>query len=95
MIELIGRLHKHIGNGLAILNICRISACPAHNYNPKNLIHILVLDTKLTPELIEEGFIREIISKIQTMRKEADFDALKICCWVASSMFLRYSVFTL
>lgn len=34
----------------------------------------VVLDTNLTPELIEEGFIREIISKIQTMRKEANFD---------------------
>ncbi len=36
----------------------------------------VVLDTKLTPELIEEGFIREIISKIQTMRKEADFEVM-------------------
>ncbi|HEX9061095.1 MAG TPA: isoleucine--tRNA ligase [Clostridia bacterium] len=34
----------------------------------------IVLDTNLTPELIEEGFIREIISKIQTMRKEANFE---------------------
>ncbi len=34
----------------------------------------VVLDTNLTDELIEEGFVREIISKIQTMRKEADFD---------------------
>ena len=34
----------------------------------------VVLDTKLTPELIEEGFMREIISKIQTMRKEAGFE---------------------
>ena len=34
----------------------------------------VVLDTNLTPELIEEGFVREIISKIQTMRKEADFE---------------------
>ena len=33
----------------------------------------VVLDTNLTPELIEEGFVRELISKIQTMRKEADF----------------------
>ncbi|OON98214.1 MAG: isoleucine--tRNA ligase [Epulopiscium sp. Nele67-Bin005] len=33
-----------------------------------------VLDTTLTEELIEEGFVREIVSKIQTMRKEADFD---------------------
>ena len=36
----------------------------------------VVLDTKLTPELIEEGYIREIISKIQTMRKEADFEVM-------------------
>ena len=34
----------------------------------------VVLDTNLTEELIEEGFVREIISKIQTMRKEADFE---------------------
>ena len=34
----------------------------------------VVLDTTLTPELIEEGFVREIISKIQTMRKESDFE---------------------
>ena len=34
----------------------------------------VVLDTNLTPELLEEGFVREIISKIQTMRKEADFE---------------------
>lgn len=31
----------------------------------------VVLDTNLTPELIEEGFVREVISKIQTMRKDA------------------------
>ncbi len=35
---------------------------------------IVVLDTRMTSELIEEGFIREIISKVQTMRKEADFE---------------------
>ena len=34
----------------------------------------VVLDTNLTAELIEEGFVREIISKIQTMRKEAGFE---------------------
>ena len=34
----------------------------------------VVLDTNLTPELIEEGFVRELVSKIQTMRKEADFE---------------------
>jgi len=34
----------------------------------------VALDTRLTPELIEEGFVREIISKVQTMRKESGFD---------------------
>ena len=34
----------------------------------------VVLDTNLTPELIEEGYVRELISKIQTMRKEAGFE---------------------
>ena len=34
----------------------------------------VVLDTNLTPELVEEGFVREIVSKIQTMRKEAGFE---------------------
>ena len=36
----------------------------------------VVLDTNLSEELIEEGFIREIISKIQTMRKEAGFEVM-------------------
>ena len=43
----------------------------------------VVLDTKLTPELIEEGFVREIISKVQTMRKESDFqvtDKIVLSC---------------
>ncbi len=34
----------------------------------------VAIDTELTPALIEEGFVREIISKIQTMRKDADFN---------------------
>ena len=38
----------------------------------KNII--VALDTNLTPELVEEGFVREVISKIQTMRKEAGFE---------------------
>ncbi len=33
-----------------------------------------ILDTELTPALIEEGYVREIISKVQTMRKEAGFE---------------------
>ena len=36
----------------------------------------VVLDGNLTPELIEEGFVRELISKIQTMRKEAGFEVM-------------------
>ena len=43
----------------------------------------IVLDTNLTPELIEEGFAREIVSKIQTMRKEAGFevaDHIRVAC---------------
>ena len=36
----------------------------------------VVLDTNLTPELIEEGFVREIISKIQTMRKDSGYEVM-------------------
>ena len=36
----------------------------------------VVLDRELTPELIEEGFVRELISKIQTLRKEAGFEVM-------------------
>jgi len=45
--------------------------------------YTVVLDTNLTPELIEEGFVREIISKIQTMRKDGGFevqDNIKVSC---------------
>ncbi len=40
----------------------------------------VVLDTNLTEELLEEGFVREIISKIQTMRKEAGFEVTDNIC---------------
>ena len=36
----------------------------------------VVMDTNLTPELIEEGFVREVISKVQTMRKDAGFEVM-------------------
>ena len=36
----------------------------------------VVMDTNLTPELIKEGFVREIVSKIQTMRKDAGFEVM-------------------
>ena len=46
----------------------------------------VVLDTRLSDELIEEGFVREVISKIQTMRKEADFEVTdKIVIYVSGN----------
>ena len=46
----------------------------------------VVLDTNLTEELLEEGFVREIISKVQTMRKEAGFEVMdKITIFVAGN----------
>ncbi len=46
----------------------------------------VVLDVELTEELVEEGFIREIISKVQTMRKEAGFEVTdKICVSAAGN----------
>ena len=46
----------------------------------------VVLDTQLTPELKEEGFVREIVSKLQTMRKEADFQVTdQIIVYVSDS----------
>ena len=44
----------------------------------------VVLDTNLSPELLEEGFVREVISKLQTMRKEAGFevtDHIQVAYW--------------
>ena len=46
----------------------------------------VVLDTNLSDELIEEGFVREVISKIQTMRKEAGFEVMdKIVVYVSGN----------
>ena len=36
----------------------------------------VVIDTNLTPELLEEGMVREIVSKIQTMRKDSGFEVM-------------------
>jgi len=46
----------------------------------------VVIDTNLTEELIEEGYVREIVSKIQSMRKEADFEVMdRISVYVDNS----------
>ncbi len=37
---------------------------------------VVILDTSLTPELIEEGFVREIVSKVQTMRKDTGLEVM-------------------
>ena len=50
----------------------------------------VVLDKHLTPELIEEGFVREIVSKVQTMRKEAGFEVMdRIAVYAAGSGRIR------
>ena len=50
----------------------------------------VVLDTNLTEELIEEGFVREIISKVQTMRKDAGFEVMdKITVYVQDNAVIE------
>ena len=50
----------------------------------------VVLNTNLTQELIEEGFVREIISKVQTMRKEAGFEVMdKISVYVKDNSVIE------
>ncbi len=57
----------------------------------------VVLDTNLTEELLEEGFVREIVSKVQTMRKESDFevtDRIRVtynATEKAESVFAKYA----
>jgi len=46
----------------------------------------VILDTNLTPELIEEGFVRELVSKLQTMRKDSGFEVMdNICVYLAGN----------
>jgi isoleucyl-tRNA synthetase len=49
----------------------------------------VAIDTTLTPELVEEGFVNELISKIQTMRKKADFNVMdRITLFATGNDFL-------
>ena len=50
----------------------------------------VVLDTHITEELKEEGYLREILSKVQNMRKESGFEvADKIKLYVANNDMLE------
>ena len=50
----------------------------------------VVLDTTITPELKEEGYVREILSKVQNMRKDKDFEVLdKINMYVSENDMLE------
>ena len=74
-----GKLHLDInGNSvdLAEEDLLIESAKVEGYVSESNATTTVVLDTNLTPELIEEGFVRELISKIQTMRKEAGFEVM-------------------
>ena len=54
----------------------------------------VVLDTNLTEELLKEGFVRELISKIQTMRKEAGFEVMdKIHVYLCREMRCAEEIF--
>ena len=55
-----------------LIDMAQVEGYVSESYN--NIT--VVLETKQTKKLIEEGFVREIISKIQTMRKEADFQVM-------------------
>jgi isoleucyl-tRNA synthetase len=59
-------------------------------YSDSNNGITVVLDVHMTPELVEEGFVREIISKVQTMRKEAGFEVMdKIRVYVKNNEVVR------
>lgn len=57
------------------INDILITAISRPDYKAQSVLGLtVILDTTLTPELVEEGNMREIISKLQTMRKEAGFE---------------------
>jgi len=74
-----GELRFEAGGELVVLTtedlLIETAQVPGYISEDDNGITV-VLDTNLTEELLEEGFIREVISKIQTMRKEAGFEVM-------------------
>ncbi len=71
-----GKLHLELNGGAADLTeddlLIEVKQKPGYFTVSENGVSV-ALDTNLTDELIAEGFVREVISKVQTMRKEADF----------------------
>lgn len=75
----LGRLELKIGEGQVVLTKedLLIDTAQTEGYVSEEDHGVtVVLDTKLTPELVEEGFVRELVSKLQTMRKEAGFEVM-------------------
>ena len=74
-----GALTFDFGNGPVVLAeedlLIDMSQKPGYVTEADSVVTV-VLDANLTPELIEEGFVRELVSKIQTMRKEAGFEVM-------------------
>ncbi len=72
-----GALHLDINGENVVLSVedLLIETAQSSDYVTEQDNEVtVVLEIRLTPELIEEGFVREVISKVQTMRKEADFE---------------------
>ncbi len=74
-----GALTFDFGSGPVVLTeedlLIDMSQKPGYVSEADSVVTV-VLDANLTPELIEEGFVRELVSKLQTMRKEAGFEVM-------------------
>ena len=74
-----GKLKLDLGDTVAELSeedlLIESAQIPGYEALSDNNVTV-ALDTNLTPELIEEGFVREIVSKIQTMRKDSGFEVM-------------------
>mgnify|MGYP002622167504 CR=1 FL=1 len=84
-----GELKLTLSGGEIILTSedIEITIEQSENFNCQSDNEIsIALDTRLTPELIEEGFVREIISKVQTMRRDNNFEVIdRIKIYVAGN----------
>jgi len=74
-----GTLKLDLASGVVLLSLEDLLISTAQKegfFTLSDRGYTVAIDTTLTPELIDEGFVRELISKIQTMRKEADFNVM-------------------